>query len=564
MLSISWLVPVESYNIWVITSPNIDGFIIQTIASSTQVIDFALSEPDSFILDVCSLEITIIGGLENHIKSLVGVEVNEDDRDSEEVEVGLVSSFWNIVDFVVDNLDWLSSVIGQLGVVVSSVDRELGSNEAHQVDSRWGSTSRRGCTVLLQEIELSGLGLHLVGLSRLWPSHIRANSQSVSHGESVISEVTVRGTPGVLDDPVFWSISNKDDGVVDLAWSLVGQNLGFGALELGVGVNTDRERLLGKSGLHSVAVSVSNISEVGNEFLIISVILGIRGTDICSVVFSLVGVVWGWNSTVVFGKSVSLGLTSSLATVSGFIVGAINIFLNREFSVGISQNLPETFKGSGCSIGPTITTFLVSNWQVYNSLPADILRNSLPVEELQRRLLLFFEEFFLIIGNSTSSLGSPLFLGEVHVTILSFSESIMISVILLNLDVLFLPEFKSLLFFLFRIISFSTQMFPILPSIMNMEFMLLFSRSIGMMNDLVRIFITQFDNLHGLEKFFRSLEKGLWINYWVSKFGFSIMRLFMVLLEKVLWILRDINGIDDEDKTDDSQSKINQYIFLLH
>lgn len=133
--------------------------------------------------------------------------------------------------------------------------------------------------------------MHLVGLSRLWPSHIRANSQSVSHGESVISEVTVRGTPGVLDDPVFWSISNKDDGVVDLAWSLVGQNLGFGALELGVGVNTDRERLLGKSGLHSVAVSVSNISEVGNEFLIISVILGIRGTDICSVVFSLVGVV---------------------------------------------------------------------------------------------------------------------------------------------------------------------------------------------------------------------------------------------------------------------------------
>ena len=103
--------------------------------------------------------------------------------------------------------------------------------------------------------------MNLVGLGRLWPSHIRADSQGVTHSESVVSEVPIGLSPRVLDDPVLGSITNQDDGVVDLAGSLVGQDFRLGTLELRVGVYSDREGLFGESSLHSVAISVSDVSE---------------------------------------------------------------------------------------------------------------------------------------------------------------------------------------------------------------------------------------------------------------------------------------------------------------
>lgn len=94
--------------------------------------------------------------------------------------------------------------------------------------------------------------------------------------------------------------------------------------------------MLGDSSLESVAITVSEVGEVGDKFFVVSLVLGISGTGFLAVVFSLIGVVLGWNGSLTDGIFVGLGLTSSLATVSGLVVGTVNIFLDREFLVGVT------------------------------------------------------------------------------------------------------------------------------------------------------------------------------------------------------------------------------------
>lgn len=86
--------------------------------------------------------------------------------------------------------------------------------------------------------------------------------------------------------------------------------------------------MLGDSSLEGVTVTVSEVGKVSDEFFVVSLVLSVIKTGFLAVVFSLIGVVLGWNGSLTDGIFVGLGLTSSLATISGLVVGTVNIFLD--------------------------------------------------------------------------------------------------------------------------------------------------------------------------------------------------------------------------------------------
>lgn len=114
--------PVESDNIRAVTGPKVNRSVSQTLASGSQVVDSALSHINSLPLHVSSLQVSIVRSFEDNIESLVGVDVKENERNSEEVEISFVSSLWNVVVSVINSLDGFSPVVGKLSVVVSSID----------------------------------------------------------------------------------------------------------------------------------------------------------------------------------------------------------------------------------------------------------------------------------------------------------------------------------------------------------------------------------------------------------------------------------------------------------
>lgn len=122
-------------------------------------------------------------------------------------------------------------------------------------------------------------------------------------------------------------------------------------------------------------------------------------------------------------------------------------------------------------------------------------------------------------------------------------------VILFNFQEFFFPKLKPSLLFFFGFVGLSTEVFPILPSILNIKFDLLINRSVSMADDLVRILVTQFHHLHSLKNFLRGLEEGFWVDHWKGKL--AILSVFVMFLEKILRILGDIDGVDEKDKTDD-------------